>query len=297
MNHPLVSIITPSYNKGPYIEETIQSIRAQTYPTIEHIVIDGGSTDETLSILRKYQDALTFVSEPDQGQSDAINKGWRMAKGEIIAYLNADDTYLPDAVERAVTYLTEHPEMGMVYGDGIFTDEHGRQLSLYPSLDADQASLIFCKDIIFQPSVFLRRSVYLEVGDIDTSLHLAMDLDYWIRVSLRYPIGHLPEVLSTAKVYGEAKTIAMNEKFVLDQEAILQKVFASPDLPSDLKGLKRDAFTAIYVRGGLNALHLGFFRNGGHYLLKGFSLSPVFAVKTAFTLISVFVRSRLGRPT
>ena len=131
-DHPLVSIITPSFNKGPYIEETLQSVRNQTYPHIEHIVIDGGSTDETLPILEKYSGDIVWISEPDKGQSDAINKGWRRSHGEIIVYLNADDTYLPDAVEIAVNYFLQHPETGMIYGDGILSDEKGRFLRNLP---------------------------------------------------------------------------------------------------------------------------------------------------------------------
>src|SRR4030042_1306962 len=113
---PLVPIVPPSLNKGRFIEETILSIKNQTYPRIEHIVIDGGSTDETLDILKKYSNSLIWISEPDKGQSDAINKGWRMAKGDILGWLNADDTYMPWAVETAVRFFAENPDVGMVYG-------------------------------------------------------------------------------------------------------------------------------------------------------------------------------------
>lgn len=109
---PLVSIVTPSYNKGCFIEETILSVKNQTYPYIEHIVMDGGSTDGTLDILRKYANNITWLSEPDEGQSDAINKGWRRAKGQILGWLNADDTYMPWAVQTAVEFLAENPDVG-----------------------------------------------------------------------------------------------------------------------------------------------------------------------------------------
>src|SRR4030042_198392 len=114
---PLVSIVTPSLNQGRFIEETILSVKNQTYPRIEYIVIDGGSSDGTLDILNKYSDSLIWISERDKGQSDAINKGWKMSKGEIIAYLNADDTYMPGAVETAVRFLADNMDVGLVYGE------------------------------------------------------------------------------------------------------------------------------------------------------------------------------------
>src|SRR4030042_2589290 len=128
---PLVSIVTPSYNKARFIEETILSVKNQTYPRIEHIIIDGGSTDGTLDIIRKYSDSLTWISEPDKGQSDAINKGWKMSKGEILAYLNADDTYMPRAVETAVKFLADNMDVGLVYGECNIINEHGKVIGKY----------------------------------------------------------------------------------------------------------------------------------------------------------------------
>ena len=116
---PLVSVVTPSYNKGAFIEETILSVKNQTYPRIEHIIIDGGSTDNTIDVIKKYEGTynMHWVSEPDNGQSDAVNKGWRMARGEILGWLNSDDTYMPWAVETAVKFLTGHPNVSVVYGN------------------------------------------------------------------------------------------------------------------------------------------------------------------------------------
>src|SRR4030042_1239734 len=130
---PLVPIVPPSLNKGRFIEETILSIKNQTYPRIEHIVIDGGSTDETLDILRKYGDSLVWISEPDKGMYDASNKGITMAKGEILGWLMADDTYMPWAVETAVRFLVENPDVVMVYGKCPFIDANGKVLREFPS--------------------------------------------------------------------------------------------------------------------------------------------------------------------
>ena len=122
---PLVSIVTPSYNQGPYIEATIQSVVSQDYPHLEYIVIDGGSQDNTVAILKRYAERLCWISEPDHGQADAINKGFRIAHGEILAWLNSDDTYLPGAVCQVVEYFQRHPDVSMVYGEGQHVDAEG----------------------------------------------------------------------------------------------------------------------------------------------------------------------------
>lgn len=272
---PLVSVVTPSFNKGSYIEETILSIQNQGYPNIEHIIIDGGSTDETLAILKKYEGRISWISEPDRGQSDAINKGWKKARGEIIAYLNADDTYPPDVVETAVNYLNEHPEIDLVYGDGILTDEKGNMLSTYHAGEYLLRELIYCRDNILQPALFLRRDVYEKIGGIDESLHLAMDLDYWIRAGLHFRIGYLPRVLATAKIYGDTKSVSLMHKYVSDYEHILEKVFADSDLPLELASEKSSVYNYVYVKGGLDFIYLGMAKEGMCYLWKAFRMNPV----------------------
>jgi len=289
---PLVSVVTPSFNKGPYIEETIRSILEQTYPNIEYIIIDGGSTDGTLDILKKYGDRISWISEPDRGQSDAINKGWKKTKGEIIAYLNADDTYPRDAVETAVAYLNEHPDVGLVYGDGILTDETRKFLSVYRAGEFSLKELIYCRDNILQPALFLRRGVYEKIGGIDESLHLAMDLDYWIRAGLHFRIAYLPHVLATAKIYGDAKSVALMHKYVSDYEHILEKVFADPHLPPELAAEKKAVYNFVYVKGGLDFIHLGMHREGMRYLWMAFRRGPTGCLKNSLTLIIQYIARR-----
>ena len=188
-NNPLVSVVTPSFNKGPYIEETILSIKSQGYQKIEYIIIDGASTDETLEILQRYSDGIRTISEPDNGQTDAINKGLRMAQGDILAYLNADDLYLPDTVERVVQYFGEHPDIDLVYGDIIHIDEDGGNEYNIRTGPLDINAYLGCMYYLPQPTVFFRRRVYEILGDFDASLHLAMDLDYWLRAYFRFSCG------------------------------------------------------------------------------------------------------------
>jgi glycosyltransferase involved in cell wall biosynthesis len=296
---PLVSIITPSFNKGPYIEETIQSIRNQTYKNIEHIVFDAGSTDETISILKKYGEHLQWISEPDKGQSDAINKGWRLAKGKIIAYLNADDTYLPDAVESAVAFFEKNPDVQMLYGDGIITDEYGNNKRLIKHGEFKIQDLVFCRDMVFQPSVFLRKGVFDSIGDVDVNLHLAMDLDYWLRTALVYKTAYLPKPLSVAKIYQDAKSSALMFRYVKEYEYILEKLFKSASIPPDILHYKNNAYTYIYTKGGLDYLHAMMMKDGMSYLWKAFRMSPVrcvanvliFSGEYGFRKIQVFMNN------
>ena len=282
---PKVSIVTPSFNKGTYIEETILSIRNQTYKNIEHIVIDGGSTDETISILKRYNQDLKWVSEPDSGQSDAINKGWRQAKGDIIAYLNADDTYLPGALEAVVNFFEKNPEIYMLYGDGITTDEHGNDQRPFHSGEFNVKDLVFCQDNIFQPSVFLRKEIFDKIGDVDVKLHLAMDFDYWLRIALVYPIGYLSHPLSVAKIYRDAKSAAYMHNYVIEYEYILNKLFANTHIPQEILQYKDEAYIFVYVKGGLDYIHVMMIKEGARYLWKAFLMSPGGCIKNMVVLI------------
>jgi glycosyltransferase involved in cell wall biosynthesis len=283
--HPLVSIITPSFNKGPYIEETIFSIRNQTYNNIEHIVIDGGSSDETISILKHHNNDLKWISEPDRGQSDAINKGWRLAKGEIIAYLNADDTYLSTAVETVVYFFEQNPEIFMVYGDGIMTDEHGKNEHSFRCGEFNLKDFVFRRLNIFQPSVFLRKEIFETVGNVDEKLHLAMDFDYWLRIALVYPVGYLPKPLSVAKIYRDAKSSALMHDYVIEYEYILDKLFTNSHTPKEILQYKEELYNFVYVKGGLDYIHAKMLNEGIRYLWKAFRISPGRSVKNTVGLI------------
>ncbi len=172
---PLVSIVTPSYNHGLYIEATIQSVLQQDYPNLEYIVIDGGSQDDTVEILKRYGDRLCWISEPDHGQADAINKGFRMARGEILAWLNSDDTYLPGAVRQAVEYFQKHPDTSMVYGEGQHVDAAGHIIEPYTTEPFDYQRLSE-RCFICQPTVFFRAHVFRDIGPLDTNFTLLSGL-------------------------------------------------------------------------------------------------------------------------
>ena len=209
-NMPLVSVITPSFNQAAFIEETIQSVLMQDYPYIEHIIVDGGSTDGTLDILKKYsylRNRFCYISEPDRGQSHAINKGLKMAKGDIIGWLNSDDTYLPGAVSKAVNALQAHSEQAMVYGKGYHIDINGQIINSYPVEPFDRERLYkFC--IICQPAAFLRKNIFEIVGGVDEDLDFCMDYDLWIRISKDYPIGYIEDYLANSRLHPTCKSQA-----------------------------------------------------------------------------------------
>ena len=206
---PLVSIVTPSLNQGRFIEAAIESVLSQDYPRIEYIVIDGGSTDETLDILARYGQRFTWISEPDGGQSHAINKGFRRARGDVLAWLNSDDTYLPGAVRSAVEHLTEHPDCALVYGDGYLMDEDGRMTRPFPATEPfDLWKLVYVHDYILQQSAFFRRDAVDAAGYLDESLHWGMDWDLFIKIGRRYRVDYLPKALASLREYGTAKTFS-----------------------------------------------------------------------------------------
>ena len=218
--HPLVSIVTPSYNQGRYIEATIESVLNQDYPNLEYLVLDGGSTDETPAILKRYDGRLLWRSEKDQGQADAINKGFRMAKGEILGWLNSDDTYLPGSIRKIVEYFQRHRDVGMVYGEGYHIDAVGRVIERYYT---EPFSFNHLAEICFicQPTVFLRAEVFRTLGPLDIDLRYCMDYDYWIRVAKRFRIGHLSEYLANSRLHIQTKTLSQRLGF---QREILQTV-------------------------------------------------------------------------
>ncbi|HSL46412.1 MAG TPA: glycosyltransferase family 2 protein [Anaerolineales bacterium] len=209
----LISIVTPSYNQGRYLEETIQSVLSQDYPQIEYLILDGGSTDGTIEILHKYEDRLAgWVSEKDQGQTDAINKGFARAKGEILAWLNSDDTYEPGAVAAAVKYLQEYPEVGMVYGDCNYINETGDVIGKFPSARTNYRLLRRGYTHIPQQTMFFRAELWKQVGPLDPSFYFAMDYDLWTRMAARTEIRYVPQTWANFRLHTSGKTILADDR-------------------------------------------------------------------------------------
>lgn len=263
---PLVSVVTPSLNQGQFIAETVNSVLSQDYPRLEYLVVDGGSTDKTLDILRCYGERLHWISESDNGQTAAINKGWRLAQGEIIAWLNSDDTYLPGAVKRAVSFLQAHPAVDAVYGDCDYVDGEGRFLRAYPARPYDYVELVRSAfDYIPQPATFIRRRALESVGHLDESLHYVMDLDYWLRLGVRHAMTYLPERLATLRLHQTAKSIQQVGDFPAELIYTYQRLFALPDLPRSVREIETEAMSNVYYAAAYCAFWSGRPQEARHY--------------------------------
>ena len=213
MTLPLVSIITPSYNQGNFLEETILSVLAQDYPHLEYIIVDGGSTDGSLEIIQRYADRLAWwVSEKDQGQTDALNKGFAHARGDIFAWLNSDDTYLPGAVSEAVNFLSIHPEAAMVYADANLIDEHGQVIGQFPARQTDLKRMLRGSVHIPQQTTFFWARLWKLVGPLDPSFYFAMDYDLWVRLAKHGPLIYQPRLWANFRLHSSGKSIQQDDR-------------------------------------------------------------------------------------
>ena len=221
---PLVSFVTPSFNQGRFIEETIESVLAQDYPHLESIVVDGGSTDGTHDVLRRYEGRLRWISEPDSGQAQAVNKGFRLARGEILAWLNSDDTYLPGAVSAAVEHFAAHPACAMVYGEGYLIDERGTVIRRFPATEPFNLwKLVYVIDFILQQTAFFRRAALDAVGYLDESLHWGLDWDLFIRIGKRFPVEYLPPDMANLREHRQAKTFSGGRRRLRELLSVMRR--------------------------------------------------------------------------
>lgn len=230
---PSISIITPNLNQAKYIEETIRSVLLQGYPRIEYIIIDGGSTDGSLEIIKKYEKWLTYwASESDTGQSNALNKGFRKATGSITAWLNSDDTYEIESLTKVGTMFASRNAVDIIYGDGMVIDEDGAFLEIGKSrLINDHDDLgNFIPNRVFQPSLFFRRKILDEIGFLDENLHYAMDVDFWIRAFPGHKAFYTENILSRFRLHQYGKTTASSIKFLQEELVLIGRYKGSHEL-------------------------------------------------------------------
>lgn len=227
MNNPKVSIITPSFNQGRFIEDTIISVLNQGYPNIEYIVIDGASSDNTLEILKKYDKKIVWKSEPDNGQTQAINKGLKMATGEILAWQNSDDTYLPETVSIIVDFLLKNPDVGMVYGYFNYIDHNGRFLLTKKIIDFNYRQFVCGRFTPNQPGVFFRKSVLEEVGYLNEDFNYSMDTELYCRIGKKFKILLIPKVLGNFRIYPQSKSGQKASKRRWGEESLrIRRIYA-----------------------------------------------------------------------
>jgi GT2 family glycosyltransferase len=243
---PLVSIVTPSFNQASFLEQTMRSVLEQGYPRLEYFVVDGGSTDGSVDIIRHYADRLAgWVSEKDRGQADAIRKGMARASGEIVAWLNSDDFYLPDTVSSTVQTFRQYPDAVLVYGDMLAVDEEGQTLNL---LNYRQLSLedLLRFQIIGQPAVFFRRDAYDRTGGLDIGFHYMLDHHLWIRLAQLGRIVHVPQAWAAARYHPQAKNRALAAEFGREAFRILEWAKEQPELADVLAPLGSQPLAAAH---------------------------------------------------
>jgi hypothetical protein len=263
MAFPRVSIITPSFNQAGFLEQTLRSVLTQGYPDLEYIVVDGGSTDGSREIIERYAGQLAgWVSEPDRGQADAINKGFARATGEIVAWLNSDDLYQPGAIAGAVAAFAANPQAGMVFSDVLAIDGAGKPTNLmrYGDWGLDE---LMTFHIIGQPGVFLRRSALAQAGGLDLDYQFLLDHQLWLRVAQCAPILHVRAVWAAGRFHADAKNVAQAARFGQEAYAIATWMQTQPGLQERCRRLDRQILAGAH-------------RMNARYLLDGGQSAPAF---------------------
>ena len=298
---PLVSVVTPSLNQAATIQATLRSVRRQTYPRIEHIVVDGGSSDGTLDILREaseLEDTLRWTSEPDSGMYNALNKGFSSASGEILAYLNTDDSWFPWTVDTAVSALQRHPGAGFVFGDMLVLEISGELLlHLHTPF---RLGYVRRHGFLAQPTVFLRRAVWEQAGPFDESLQLVGDCEYWMRIGDCFPGRKVNEVLAFQRNHPQAKRFAQADVLAAEIAEVRTRYPRPGKIVGDLErleaGLWRRLFTLVFLAKTLSG------RTGkgswSHFLAQPEVRHSVVPMRFAATMLPLignrFLRGAIG---
>jgi glycosyltransferase involved in cell wall biosynthesis len=254
MDIPRVTIVTPSYNQAAFLEQTIQSVLDQGYPDLEYMIVDGGSTDGSVEIIRKYADRLTWwVSEKDHGQAEAINKGFSRASGELVGWLNSDDVYQPGSIQAAVNAFRANPQAGLVYGDVLSVDAANHALNLMKFAQYSLEDLMSFT-IISQPGVMMRRAVLEKSGTLDIQFHYMLDHHLWLRMARLAPMVYLARRQAAARFHPGAKNLSQAPGFGLEALRVAAWLQAQPEFAA--------SFNRHKVWGGA-------YRVNGWYLVEG----------------------------
>ena len=252
-----LSVITPSYNQSAFLKQTMDSVLDQAISGMEYVVIDGGSTDGSVDLIRSYEDRLTgWVSEKDRGQADAVNKGAASTHGDVIGWLNSDDYYLPGALSKALDYLSAHPDVDAVYGDVISINGAGKMINVM-RFDQYSAEDLMTFRVISQPGVFFRRSAWEKAGGLDLSYHFMLDHHLWLRMITRGKFVYLPEPLAAARFHEAAKNRAHTEDFGREAYRLADWMLTDPLTAAKAQPIEKK------IRGGAAWLDAHYLSDGG----------------------------------
>jgi glycosyltransferase involved in cell wall biosynthesis len=221
---PRITIVTPSYNQGEFIEETILSVLNQNYPFLEYIIMDGGSTDNSVDIIKKYEDKLSFwVSNPDGGQADAIDRGFKMATGDIFAYINSDDIYLPNAFWIIAEIFMSNPSSQWVVGEGYCIDQNGQFINRKKYEPVTFMNMLFLEDCVMQPTAFWRRDLYFAVGGIDPRYKFSFDYDLFLKFCKKSRPISVHHDIALFRIHSQSKTTTIHDVSVKEDHEIRKK--------------------------------------------------------------------------
>lgn len=285
--YPLVTIITPTYNRAPFLEETIKSVLAQDYKNIEYIILDGQSTDNTLEVVKKFKGKIVWDSHKNMGEVKAVNKGFSMAHGEIIGIVNSDDPLLPGAISEIVNFMVANPKIIGVYTDWIKTDKDGKEIEKVILPDYNYEYMLRKHNCTPGPATFYRKIIVDKLKGRDDRFKYVSDFDFWLRAGLMGKFARIPKFLTTFRVHPEAATIK-NKGFVMAMEHInlLNKIFSLPNLPPNIEKIKSEAYEKACEAARIC---------GGDNIVTKILISLVSLYYSPFPYLKEFIRYRLEK--
>lgn len=248
---PLVTVITPTYNRADYLPETVESILSQDYPNLEYIVLDDGSKDNTKAIMENYRKRVVFVSHANMGETRTVNKGFEMAHGELVGVVNSDDPLLTTAIQTIVEFMADHPNIGIVYPDWDYIDASGQKIDHIQTFEYNYINMLRWHHCMPGPGTFFRREILERLGGRDPQFRYVGDFDFWLRAGLITEFARLPKTLATFRVHPNSASASQTSE-IMSQEHItlINKIYSLPNLTQDAKRYKKEAYSSAYYIAG-----------------------------------------------